>query len=406
MKQIVVLGAGFAGLIAAVGAVRKLTELHISRDEISVTVVNRDPWHSIRVRNYESDLSDVRVPLEAVLGPIGVDIVIGDVISVDCARRQVSYAEAGRSVVLTYDGLVFALGSELVRPPIPGLAEHGFDIDTYAAASRLQAHLAALPDRPASPGRFTALVIGGGLTGVEGATELATRLRAVAGAEPARIILADRAPRVGSNMGDGACQVIEEALRSLQIETRSGVTISSLDETGALLSSGEEIAAAIIVWCGGMRAHPLAAALPGEHDRFGRVTVDRFLKLDDAAGVFVAGDIAAALVDGEHVSVMSCQHARPMGRIAGHNVVCDLVGEPMIPIEIGYYVTILDLGAWGAVYTEGWDRRVAAAGAAVKQTKRMINCERIYPPLSRDPAAILAAAAPGTQAPPQRFVTG
>jgi NADH dehydrogenase len=95
-----------------------------------------------------------------------------------------------------------------------------------------------------------------------------------------------------------------------------------------------------------------------------------------------------------------------MGRIAGHNVVCDLVGEPMIPIEIGYYVTILDLGAWGAVYTEGWDRRVAAAGAAVKQTKRMINCERIYPPLSRDPAAILAAAAPGTQAPPQRFVTG
>ena len=406
MKRIVVLGAGFAGLIAAVGAVRKLTELHISRDEISVTVVNRDPWHSIRVRNYESDLSDVRVPLEAVLGPIGVDIVIGDVISVDCARRQVSYAEAGRSVVLTYDGLVFALGSELVRPPIPGLAEHGFDIDTYAAASRLQAHLAALPDRPASPGRFTALVIGGGLTGVEGATELATRLRAVAGAEPARIILADRAPRVGSNMGDGACQVIEEALRSLRIETRSGVTISSLDETGALLSSGEEIAAATIVWCGGMRAHPLAAALPGEHDRFGRVTVDRFLKLDDAAGVFVAGDSAAALVDGEHVSVMSCQHARPMGRIAGHNVVCDLVGEPMIPIEIGYYVTILDLGAWGAVYTEGWDRRVAAAGAAVKQTKRMINCERIYPPLSRDPAAILAAAAPGTQAPPQRFVTG
>ena len=368
--------------------------------------MNRDPWHSIRVRDYESDLSDVRVPLDTVLGPIGVDIVIGEVISVDCARRQVSYSEAGRSVVLTYDGLVFALGSELFRPPIPGLAEHGFDIDTYAAASRLQAHLAALPDRPASPGRFTALVIGGGLTGVEGATELATRLRAVAGAEPARIILADRAPRVGSNMGDGACQVIEEALRSLRIETRSGVTISSLDETGALLSSGEEIAAATIVWCGGMRAHPLAAALPGEHDRFGRVTVDRFLKLDDAAGVFVAGDSAAALVDGEHVSVMSCQHARPMGRIAGHNVVCDLVGEPMIPIEIGYYVTILDLGAWGAVYTEGWDRRVAAAGAAVKQTKRMINCERIYPPLSRDPAAILAAAAPGTQAPPQRFVTG
>src|SRR4051812_29868423 len=64
---------------------------HFPRREISVTVVNRDPWHSIRVRNYESDLSDVRVPLDAVLGPIGV---------------------------LTYDGLVFVLGSELIRPEI------------------------------------------------------------------------------------------------------------------------------------------------------------------------------------------------------------------------------------------------------------------------------------------------
>ena len=72
MKQIVVLGAGFAGLIAAVGAARKLAELGIPKNEISVTMVNRDPWHAIRVRNYETDLRDVRVPLDDVLGPIGV----------------------------------------------------------------------------------------------------------------------------------------------------------------------------------------------------------------------------------------------------------------------------------------------------------------------------------------------
>jgi NADH:ubiquinone reductase (H+-translocating) len=405
VQRIVVLGAGFAGLIAVVGAVRKLTELNISRDEVSVTIVNRDRWHAIRVRNYESDLSEVRVPLDQVLEPIGVEIVIGDVVSLDCARHQVCYAEAGRTVALTYDRLVFALGSELVRPPIPGLTEYGFDIDAYDAAARLQAHLATLPDRPPSPGRFTALIIGGGLTGVEAATELATRLREIAGNRPARIILADHAPRIGSNMGEGACGVIEEALRALQIETRVGVSITSLDGAGVQLSSGEQIAAATVVWCGGMRAHPLAASLPGRHDRFGRVAVDRFLKLDGAREVFAAGDAAAALVDGEHVSVMSCQHARPMGRIAGHNVVCDLVGEAMIPIEIGYYVTILDLGTWGALYTEGWDRRVAVTGAAAKQTKRLINCERIYPPRSRDPAEILAAAAPVVQAPPPRLVT-
>ena len=406
MKRILVLGAGFAGLIAAVGAARKLAELNIGKDDIAVSVVNRDLWHAIRVRNYETDLSDVRVQLEDVLGPINVDLVVGEVAGIDCERRTVTVNQDGGVEALGYDRLVFALGSELVRPPIPGLAEYGFDIDTYDAAARLSAHLEGLPGRPASPGRFTALVVGGGLTGVEAAAELATRLRAIAGAEASRVILADRAARIGSNMGDGACTVIDAALGALEVETRPGVTIASVEAEGARLASGESIAAATVVWCGGMRAHPLAASLPGRHDRFGRVEVDRFLRVTAADGVFAAGDVAAALVDGEHASVMSCQHARPMGRIAGHNAVCDMLGEPMIPIDIGWYVTCLDLGEWGAVYTEGWDRRVAATGAAAKETKRTINCVRIYPPRSRDPAEILAAAAPVVQAPPRQPPTG
>jgi NADH:ubiquinone reductase (H+-translocating) len=399
VKQIVVLGAGFAGLIAAVGAARKLAELRIDKSDITVTIVNRDGWHSIRVRNYETDLSDVRVPLDNVMGPIGVDVVIGEVTGIDPTRREV--ALAGRAP-LPYDRLVFALGSELVRPPIPGLAEHGFDIDTYDAAARLSAHIAALPLRPPSPGRFTVLVVGGGLTGVEMATELATRLKAIAGDAPARIILADRAPRIGSNMGDDACAVIDEALAALGVETRPGVTIAAVDASGVSLASGEHIAAETVIWCAGMRAHPLAASLPGTHDRFSRVAVDKFLRLESAPDIFAAGDAAAALVDDEHASVMSCQHARPMGRVAGHNVVCDLGGAPLIPLEIGYYVTCLDLGAWGAVYTQGWDRRVSATRAAAKETKETINRRRIYPPRSRDAAEILAAAAPVIQAPPRQ----
>jgi NADH dehydrogenase len=402
VKRIVVLGAGFAGLRSAVGAARELAELNIPHEKISVTVVNRDRWHSIRVRNYEPDLSDVRVPLDDVLGPIGVDVVIGEVTALDLAGHTISCRAAQSDVMLPYELLVFCLGSELSRPPVPGLAEHGFDVDTYDAATKLASHLSALPSRPPAPGRFTAVVVGGGLTGVEASTELVPRLRKVADGAPVRVVLADHAARIGSSMGDGACAVIEQALRDLGIETRAGVSVTSVDERGVELSSDERIAAATTVWCAGMRAHPLAAALPGQHDRLGRVAVDRFLKVEGLADVFAAGDSAAALVDGEHPSVMSCQHARPMGRVAGHNVVCDLVGEAMIPIAIDYYVTILDLGAWGALYTEGWDRRVSVAGPAAKPTKQLINCQRIYPPRSRDPQEILAAAIPAAQpAPPQ-----
>jgi NADH dehydrogenase len=70
--RIVVLGAGFAGLWSAVGAARALDEFGIDREAVQVTVVNRDQWHAIRVRNYEPDLSSVRVALDEVLEPIGV----------------------------------------------------------------------------------------------------------------------------------------------------------------------------------------------------------------------------------------------------------------------------------------------------------------------------------------------
>ena len=103
------------------------------------------------------------------------------------------------------------------------------------------------------------------------------------------------------------------------------------------------------------------------------------------------------------MSVMSCQHGRPMGRFAGYNVASDLLNQPMQPLRIDKYVTILDLGDWGALYTEGWDRKVVTTGEAAKKTKRLINRERIYPPLNKDRGAILAAAAPIVQAPPQRY---
>jgi NADH dehydrogenase len=69
-------------------------------------------------------------------------------------------------------------------------------------------------------------------------------------------------------------------------------------------------------------------------------------------------------------------------------------------LHIDWYTTILDLGSWGALYTEGWDRKVVARGAAAKRTKEIINRQRIYPPLTRNRREILDAAAPIIQAPP------
>ena len=55
------------------------------------------------------------------------------------------------------------------------------------------------------------------------------------------------------------------------------------------------------------------------------------------------------------------------------------------------YVTCLDLGAWGAVYTEGWDRKVLLTGAEGKALKTQINTQWIYPPAAHRESALAAA---------------
>ena len=96
--------------------------------------------------------------------------------------------------------------------------------------------------------------------------------------------------------------------------------VAAVDGRSVTLSDGEVIPAATLVWCAGMRANRLTAQFGVACDRLGRLPVDDYLRVEGVDGVFAAGDVAAARMDDEHMSVMSCQHGRPMGRYAGYNV--------------------------------------------------------------------------------------
>jgi NADH:ubiquinone reductase (H+-translocating) len=323
---------------------------------------------------------------------------LAEVEAIDVAKQQVTIAGSGEK--LAYDRLVLALGSELARPAIAGLAAHGFDVDTFAAAEKLNAHLASLATAPPSPARATIVVVGAGFTGIEVATEMPAKLDKAGLRGERRIILLDPNPVVGATFGANGRPVINEALSALGVETRLGVRVEAVEPDRIKLSSGETIPTQTVVWCAGMCASPLVATLPGEHEH-GRLAVDSFMRAKGIAHVFAAGDVASVRLDGEHATVMSCQFARPMGRYAGHNVVADMFGEPMIPLDIDWYVTVLDLGAWGALYTEGWDRKVRTSGEAAKVTKQTIDRERIYPPRNGSRTDLFAAAAPTVQRPPK-----
>jgi NADH:ubiquinone reductase (H+-translocating) len=393
LTSVVVIGSGFAGLWAALGAARRLDELGVPAGAVDITVLSSKPFHDIRVRNYEADLSACRIPLTGLLDPVGVTHLTAEVSTIDVDTRTLSTSDGATR---SYDRLVLASGSQVVKPGVAGLREFGFDVDTHDGALALDDHLRRLAGGPSGPEAATVVVVGAGLTGIETACELPTRLRTMFGRD-GRVVLVDRNPFVGSDMGPSARPVIARALSDNGVEVRTSVSVDEVGGDGVVLSSGEWLPAATVVWCAGMRASPLAEQLPGQRDRLGRVAVDDHLRVIGVPWVFAAGDVAAARMDDDHLSVMSCQHGRPMGRYAGYNVISDLFGEPMLTLRIPWYVTVLDLGPAGAVYTEGWDRVVVADGAQAKATKQTINTRRIYPPLNGNRSDLLASAAPELQ---------
>ncbi|WP_326835349.1 FAD-dependent oxidoreductase [Amycolatopsis rhabdoformis] len=399
MTKILIVGGGFAGVWSAASAAKVRQERGLSEKDLQITVIDAGDDLVIRPRLYEAAPDRMRVPLDRVLGPVGVRRVTGTVTGIDTGARQVTAVRRdGTPVVLDYDRLVLASGSQVVRPALPG-AEHLFDVDTLAGAARLEAHLLRLPEpitgqRSGEPGRFTAVVVGAGFTGLEIATELVGRLREVAPAGEVRVVLVERLDAVGPELGEGPRPAIEKALADLGVEVRLGVSVLEVAHDEVRLSDETVIPAATVVWTAGMTASPLTSFVPGERDRLGRLDVDEYLRVRGVEHVYAAGDTAAAVSPDEgRVVMQSCQHALPQGKYAGHNVAADVLGEPLVRFEPAPYVTCLALGPAGAVVTSGWDRDVQLTEQAAAELKHTINQVWIYPPVD-DPAALLAQAGP------------
>ena len=394
--RLVIIGAGFAGIYAALSSARLRDIQGIQPEEFEIALIAPEPTLVVRPRLYERRPETMTAPLLSVLRAVDVAYIQGyvDAIHTDSRAIEVRSAQGDRTL-LAYDRLIVATGSALFRPKIPGFNNFAFSVDNLNDAIALDRHLHGLAEKPASAARDTVVVAGGGFTGIEVATEMVSRLHEIlGGGTKSRVVLVERGNAVAGDMGAGARPIVECALRQLGIEVRLGAGVALLDGAVVTLSDGERIDSETVIWAAGMRAAPLSAQIPAERDNCGRLLVDRDLRVPAVPEVFASGDAAKAAIDdlGNH-TLMSCQHAIRMGAFAGNNAAAELLGVPTKPYHQRAYVTCLDLGEAGALFTRGLERKVELVGAEAKKTKREINTVWIYPPKA-DRAAALASADP------------
>jgi NADH dehydrogenase len=329
--RILVLGAGYTGLMCAIGVARR-TRRHGGR----VTLVNPSRRFTERLRMHQiatgQAVAEHQIP-DLITGT-GIEFVQGRASGIDLRRHQVHMetAEGGRQ--LGYDTLVYAIGSVADATSVPGVDAHAYTLDDPRAALRLAARLAEIP-------AGTVTVCGGGLTGIEAATEIAESHPGV------HVILLSRdAP--GSMMGEKARDYLNRTLRRLGVEVRAGVEITKVLPGAVELAGGELVHADACLWTTGFTTPPLSKESGLAVDARGRIVVDATLRAVTDSSVYAIGD-AAAIQQAWGEIHGTCQSGVPSGVHAAETIARRLKGKKGKPFRFGYIHQPVSLGRRDAV---------------------------------------------------------
>ncbi|MFE2626410.1 NAD(P)/FAD-dependent oxidoreductase [Streptomyces sp. NPDC059374] len=326
---VVILGAGYAGMAAAV----QLAARTKGRNDVKVTLVNAQERFIERMRLHMAatgqQLAELSIP--ELLDGTGAQFVRGWVTAVDPDTKTVRIDD---DRVLSYDTLVYGLGGVADTSAVPGADEHAHTLSSPQDAELLAESLARL-------GSGTVVVVGSGLTGVESAAEIAERHP-----ELNVVLLGRQEP--GATMNRKARSYVRDALGRLGIHVRVGVEVVKVLPDAVEAADGENIAADVVLWTSGTRTSRLAAAAGLTVDERGRIVTDAALRSVSHPDVYAIGD-AAAIRQGYGVMHGTCQGGMPTGVHAALSIDRALRGRQPKPFRFGYYHTPVSLGRQDAV---------------------------------------------------------
>lgn len=357
--RVVIIGCGFGGLFAA----RRL-----ARAPVDVTVVDRTNHHLFQPLLYQVATAGLSAP--SIAAPIrhvlarqrNTTVLMAEAIDVDTRGRAVVLEDGQR---LAYDFLIVAPGATHSYFGHPEWAEHAPGLKTLADAFEIRRRVLLAyefaerePDPQARVPWLTQIVIGAGATGVEMAGTMAEIARQTLRREfrrfdskSARVILLEGGPRVLPSYPPDLSARAQRQLERIGVIVRLNSRVTQVDASGVAVN-GERIDARTVVWAAGVQASPLGAALARSNDipldRAGRVIVTPELTAPGLPEVYVIGDLAAAVSDGQPVPGVS-PAAKQMGRHAAQNILRALRGEPPRPFRYRDYGTLATIGRRAAV---------------------------------------------------------
>jgi NADH dehydrogenase len=336
--KVVVVGAGFAGLMAA----RELA----GHQEIDITIIDRRNYHLFQPLLYQvatAGLSpaDIATPIRSVFSNYpNVRVVLGNVSAVNLEGKSVTVA--GEPIV--FDKLILACGAKhsyFNHPEwendSPGLKtlEQATEIRRRILLAFEQAELTVDPEIQKQ--YLTFVIVGGGPTGVElagaiGEISRYTLEKDFRNIHPERtqVILIEAGPRVLAGFRESLSQRAAKDLEALGVQVRTGSRVTEVSSEGVAIGA-EKISARTVIWAAGVQPSSLGKSLGVPLDQVGRVMIEQDLSLKSYPDVFVLGDQAHfATADGRGLPGLA-PVAMQEGIHAAENIIRDLNGRGRTP---------------------------------------------------------------------------
>ncbi len=326
--RIIVLGAGYAGAMTAGRLARRL-----HREEVAITVVNAEPDFVERIRLHQlaagQDLKPR--PLRDMFAGTGVELKIAKVTGLDADRKTVTVVDPHGTEELSYDTLVYALGSGWNSGGIPGVTEHAYEVASRPGALRLRERLGRL-----DAGQ-TVLVVGGGLTGLEAATEIAE-------SRPDLEVALATNGGLGDWLSPKGRQHVRKVFGKLGITGYEHTTVTGVEAGRVVTADGTAVPAAVTVWATGFAVHPIAKDTTLAVTDGGQIVVDGTMRSVSHPDVYAIGDAAYAMGRGDKPLRMSCASGGQTAWRAADVIVARLTGGKVRDTPPRYFAQCVSLG--------------------------------------------------------------
>ncbi|WP_280487247.1 NAD(P)/FAD-dependent oxidoreductase [Nocardia farcinica] len=359
-NRIVVLGAGYAGAFSAGYLARRL-----HADDFEITVVNAEPDFVERLRLHQLAAGQElrHRPLTEVFAGTGIRLRVARVTGLDPDHRMVTVVDDTGIDRIGYDSLLYTLGSTAAVDDVPGVAEHAYHVAARPAALRLRDRL----DELAGIGRV--LVVGGNLTAIEAATEIAESRPGL------RVSLVTQG-ELGGWLGPKARTHLRRAFDRFGIDVHEHAPVAQVTESAAIAVDGTVFDSDATVWAAGFAVHPIAADSGLAVEPNGQITVDRQLRSVSHPDVYVAGDSVFVLGENGRPLPMSCASAGPTSKQATAALIGDHTGREIPEIAMTYVGNHISLGRKDAIYqsvdARGVSKPVALRGRPAARVKSSI----------------------------------